>query len=121
MTWTMRFQVRRDHPCPDKMPSRLETLRLLVERGAVDPFAHYGLAMELRTQGQMQEAWQGFEALLNSHPDYIAAYAPAADTLVSLGRTQEARDLLRQGIEQCERKGQSHARDQLQAALDAIG
>ena len=103
------------------MPSRLETLRALVALGTADPFTHYGLAMELRTQGQMQEAWQGFEALLQSHPDYIAAYAPAADTLVSLGRSQQARDLLRQGIEQCERKGQAHARDQLQTALAAIG
>jgi thioredoxin-like negative regulator of GroEL len=77
--------------------------------------------MELRTQGQGQEAWQVFEALLQSHPDYLAAYAPAADTLVSLGRNEEARTLLRHGIEQCERKGQAHARDQLQAALAAVG
>ena len=90
-------------------------------QGAADPFAHYGLAMELRTQGQLQEAWQIFEGLLQRHPDYIAAYAPAADTLVGLLRNQEARDLLRQGIEQCERKGQAHARDQLQVALAALG
>jgi thioredoxin-like negative regulator of GroEL len=103
------------------MPARLEILRSLVVQGAADPFAHYGLAMELRTQGQWQEAWQIFEALLQSHPDYVAAYAPAADALVSLGRNEEARNILRQGIKQCECKGQSHARDQLQAALAAIG
>ena len=103
------------------MPSRLETLRSLVAQGTADPFPHYALAMELRTQGQLQEAWQVFEALLQSHPDYLAAYGPAADTLVGLLRNQEARDLLRQGIELCERKGQSHARDQLQTALAAVG
>lgn len=103
------------------MSARLEILRSLVAQGAADPFAHYGLAMELRTQGQLQEAWQIFEGLLQRHPDYIAAYAPAADTLVGLLRNQEARDLLRQGIEQCERKGQAHARDQLQVALAALG
>ena len=103
------------------MPARLEILRSLVAQGATDAFAHYGLAMELRTQGQFQEAWQVFGALLQSHPDYVAAYAPAADTLVSLGRNQEASDLLRQGIEQCGRQGQSHARDQLQAALAVVG
>ena len=103
------------------MPARLEILRSLVAQGAADPFAHYGLAMELRTQGQLQQAWQIFEALLHGHPDYIAAYAPAADILIGLLRNQDARDLLRRGIEQCERKGQAHARDQLQAALAAIG
>lgn len=102
------------------MPSRLETLRALVAQGKADTFAQYALAMELRTQGQLQEAWQIFEALLQSHADYIAAYAPAADTLVGLGRNQEAQTILRQGIEQCERKGQSHARDHLQTALAAV-
>jgi tetratricopeptide (TPR) repeat protein len=103
------------------MPSRLETLRSIVAQGTADTFAHYALAMELRTQGQLQQAWQVFEALLQGHADYIAAYAPAADTLVGLLRNQEARELLRQGIEQCERKGQSHARDQLRTALAAVG
>ena len=103
------------------MPSRLETLRSLVAQGTADPFVPYGLAMELRRAGQAQEAWQVFEGLLKSHPDYIAAYAPAAETLVILGRSEAARALYRQGIEQCERKGQSHARDQLQTALDTLG
>ena len=103
------------------MPARVEILRSLVAQGTGDPFAYYGLAMELRTQGQWQEAWQIFEALLQSHPDYLAAYAPAAAALVSLGRNEEARTLLRQGIEQCERKGQAHDRDQLQTALAAVG
>ena len=80
------------------MPSRLETLRSIVAQGTADTFAHYALAMELRTQGQLQQAWQVFEALLQGHADYIAAYAPAADTLVGLLRNQEARELLRQGI-----------------------
>jgi len=52
--------------------------------------------MELRTQGQLQEAWPVFEALLHGHPDYIAAYAPAAEPW-SFGPEQEAQDLLAQG------------------------
>jgi predicted Zn-dependent protease len=103
------------------MPTRLEMLRALVTQGSTDPFIHYGLAMELRTAGQIEEACRIFQALLQSHPDYIPAYAPAADTLVGLGRGQDARALCRQGIEHCARKGQSHARDQLQTALDALG
>jgi hypothetical protein len=103
------------------MPTRLEMLRTLVTQGSADPFIHYGLAMELRTVGEAEEAWRIFESLLQAHPDYIPAYAPAADTLVSLGRSQDARTLCRQGIEHCERKGQKHARDQLQTALDTLG
>jgi predicted Zn-dependent protease len=102
------------------MPSRLEALRALVAQGTADPFVRYGLAMELRTAGQMQEAWQIFEALLKSHPEYLAAYAPATDTLISLGRREDARALCDLGIEQCSRKGQAHARDQLQTTLDTL-
>jgi predicted Zn-dependent protease len=102
------------------MASRLATLRSIVAQGNSDTFARYALAMELRTQGQLPEAWQVFEALLHDHPDYVAAYSPAAETLISLLRNQEAQDLLRRGIELCERKGHSHARDQLQAALAAV-
>jgi predicted Zn-dependent protease len=103
------------------MPSRLETLRSLVAQGTADTFAHYGLAMELRTGGQLQEAWEIFQELLKTHPDYLPAYAPAADTLVGLGRSEDARNLCRQGMEQCERKGQLHARDQLQTTLSTLG
>mgnify|MGYP000235856855 CR=1 FL=1 len=102
------------------MASRLETLRAMVTGGSTDPFVYYALAMELRSMGRAQEAWQVFDSLLQSHPDYIPAYAPAADTLVSLGRVQDARAICHQGIEQCERKGQNHARDQLQTALGAL-
>jgi hypothetical protein len=103
------------------MPTRLEMLRAQVTQGSADAFIHYALAMELRTAGQAEEAWRVFESLLKAHPDYIPAYAPAADTLVSLGRNQEARTVCCQGIEHCERKGQKHARDQLQTALETLG
>ncbi|MGB8297313.1 MAG: tetratricopeptide repeat protein [Polyangia bacterium] len=103
------------------MPSRLEMLRSIAAQGSSEPFARYALAMELRTQGQLQEAWPVFEALLRDHPDYVAAYSPAAETLIGMLRNQEAQDLLRRGIELCERKGQFHARDQLQTALAALG
>lgn len=93
----------------------------MVAQGTADSFAHYGLAMELRTAGQLQEAWEIFQTLLKNHPDYLPAYAPAADTLVGLDRHEDARDLCRQGMEQCERKGQSHARDQLQTTLSTLG
>ena len=103
------------------MPSRLEVLRALVAQGKADSFAQYGLAMELRTAGQLQEAWEILQALIKTQPDYLPAYAPAADTHIGLGRHEEARNLCRQGMEACERKGQSHARDQLKTTLASMG
>jgi tetratricopeptide (TPR) repeat protein len=100
--------------------SRLETLRSFVAARPDDAFARYALAMELRNSGNLVEAWQEFEALLQNDATYVPGYAPAADTLVGLGRHEEARSLYQRGIELCERKGQHHARDQLQTALAAL-
>ena len=102
------------------MSARLDALRSFVAARPDDPFAHYALAMELRSGGNLGEAWQVFEALLHKDESYLAAYAPAADTLVGLGRQDEARALYERGIALCERKGQHHARDQLQTALAAL-
>jgi Tfp pilus assembly protein PilF len=85
-----------------------------------DAFARYALAMELRNGGNLTEAWREFEALLQMDASYVPGYAPAADTLVGLGRHDDARALYRRGIELCESKGQNHARDQLQTALAAL-
>ena len=99
------------------MPSRLETLRAMVAQQPEDVFANYALAMELKGLGQHAEAWQVFESLLKKQPGYIAAYAPAADTLLALGRTDDARGLYSKGIEECTRQGQTHPRAQLETAL----
>jgi tetratricopeptide (TPR) repeat protein len=102
------------------VPSRLEALRSFVAARPDDAFSRYALAMELRNGGNLTEAWHEFEVLLQKDEAYVPGYAPAADTLVGLGRHEEARALYLRGIELCERKGQHHARDQLQTALASL-
>jgi predicted RNA polymerase sigma factor len=73
--------------------------------------------MELKTAGDAVAAWQVFEPLLNDHPDYIAAYAPAGELLVGLGRPAEARGMLQKGIAVAVRRNEAHARDHLESML----
>lgn len=82
-----------------------------------DPFPRYALAMELKSTGDPERAWATFEALIAEHPEYVAAYAPAADLLTALGRSDEARAVYRKGIELCARKGDAHLRANLEDAL----
>ncbi len=102
------------------MPTRIELLRSFIARRLDDPFPRYGLAMEHKNAGQLAEASAEFTALLAAHPDYVAAYLHAGNTLVALGQTAEARDVYRRGVEAAVRRGDAHARGEIEAALSAI-
>ncbi len=103
------------------MPSRAEMLEAFVLQRPDDPFPKYALALEHKNAGDLPRAWSLFEALLAAHADYTATYLHAGNTLVGLGRTEEARALYRRGVEVCARAGDSHARGELEGALAALG
>ena len=100
--------------------TRLEILKSMAEQNPADSFTRYGLAMEYRGTGDLAAAAREFRALIASHPEYSAAYFHAGQTLERLGQTAEARELYLQGIEVTTRKGDLHARDEIQAALDLM-
>jgi Tfp pilus assembly protein PilF len=101
--------------------SRLEILKGLVAQNPLDTFSRYGLAMEYRTSGDLESAAGEFRALLASSPDYVPAYYHAGQTLERCGREEEAREVYRRGLEASARKGDAHARSEIQAALDLLG
>lgn len=103
------------------MAERLEALKNLVARNPSDPFARYGLAMEYARAGHLEQAAAEYAALLEANPEYAAAYYHGGQVLEKLGRTEEAKDLYRRGIEVTARQGNQHARNELQLALDLLG
>jgi tetratricopeptide (TPR) repeat protein len=101
--------------------TRLEILKQMVARNPGDSFSRYGLAMEYRASSAPDDAVREFRALLDSNPDYVPAYFHYGQTLEALGRSSEASEVYRTGIEAASRKGDAHARSELQAALDLSG
>jgi len=101
--------------------NRLELLKNLVAQNPRDSFSRYGLAMEYRNAGDLESAIGEFRLILSADPDYVAAYFHGGQTLEKLGRTGEARELYGAGLEAAVRKGDQHARGELQAALDLLG
>jgi tetratricopeptide (TPR) repeat protein len=97
--------------------SRIEKLRAFIESRPEDPFPRYALALEYKNAGQLATAWETFEVLLGAHPDYTASYLHAGNTLAAMGRPAEARDVWQRGVQACLRKGDHHARGELEAAL----
>ena len=99
---------------------RIATFKSFIARAPKDPFPRYGLAMEHRTRGELDQAWTAFLDLLDNFPDYVPTYLMAGGTLVSLGRKDEALVVYRRGIETASRKGDGHARGELESALNEL-
>jgi tetratricopeptide (TPR) repeat protein len=99
---------------------RIATFRSFISKTPTDPFPRYGLAMEHKGRGDLVEAWTVFEELLSGFPDYIPTYLMAGGTLVALSRKDEAATIYRKGIEVATRRGDQHARGELEGALAEI-
>jgi thioredoxin-like negative regulator of GroEL len=103
------------------MASRADMLKEVLAQNPQDTFARYGLAMEYRNAGDTEAALREFDTLLQSNPDYIAAYFMAAQTLAAAGRNDEAKSRLKAGIATAQRKGDQHATSEMSAMLEELG
>jgi predicted Zn-dependent protease len=99
---------------------RIATFKSFIARAPGDPFPRYGLAMEHKSRGDLAAAWAAFSELLERFPEYVPTYLMAGGTLIGLGRRQEAAEVYRRGIEAATRKSDSHARGELESALDEV-
>jgi tetratricopeptide (TPR) repeat protein len=99
---------------------RIELLREFIEANPKDPFPRYGLAIELKNAGRLEESERSFTELMTRFPDYTAAYLHAGNVLVALARRDDAAAVYRRGIEACIRKNDGHAQSELEAALAAL-
>ena len=100
--------------------SRLETLKELLAQNPSASFLRYGLAMEYRNTGDLASAMREFESLMTDDPEYGATYFHAGQTLERLGKLDEAKQVYRSGIDVTTRKGEAHARSELEAALSML-
>lgn len=95
-------------------------LMQFVEANANDPFPRYGLAMELKNAGRLEDAERTFNELMNRFPDYTPAYLHAGNVARDLGRVDVAVAIYRTGVEVSSRKRDEHARSELESALAAV-
>lgn len=100
---------------------RIDTLTEMLAQDPENAFARYGLAMEFVREERLEAAVAEFRALISTKPDYAAAYYHFGQTLGKLGRIDEARDVMEQGVIVTTRIGDGHTRSELQAALDLLG
>ena len=78
------------------------------------------MAMELVKLGDTAAALKEFDTLVANDPDYTAGYFMAAQTLTTAGRTKEAIERLKAGINCAARSGNTHALSEMQGMLDEL-
>jgi thioredoxin-like negative regulator of GroEL len=100
--------------------SRREMLEQFVAQKPGDAFARYGLALECVKVGDDSAAADHFHKLLETNPEYSAGYFQFGQLLSRLGRAEEARKTLSDGVVVAQKAGDMHARDEMQAALTLL-
>lgn len=100
---------------------KIAALTEILSMNPADSFARYGLAMALAAEGRTEDALAEFSTTIEKNADYVPAYQMSAQTLLKLGRTQQARERLEQGLAAAERTGNGHAASEMGAMLDDIG
>ncbi len=102
------------------MPS-VEDLRKFVEMSPADPFPRYGLAMQLKSEGALEQSIAAFAELCAKFPTYVAGHQQMGLALAQAGRLDEARAAYTAGIEAAKKTGNRHAAEEMQGALEALG
>ena len=95
-------------------------LQAFIAQKPRDPFPRYALALEYKNGNRPDEAEALFGDLMKLDPDYIPTYLHAGELLVKLGRKDEARAVFQTGIAAATRRGDSHARGELEGALAGL-
>jgi thioredoxin-like negative regulator of GroEL len=105
----------------EQKKTRRQILEEFVAKKPDDAFSRYGLAMECMNGGDPAAANEHFGALLQRNGDYVPAYLMYAQFLVRESRAAEAQQVLSAGIAAAGKKGDQHARSELEALLAEIG
>jgi len=86
-----------------------------------DVFLRYSLAMELDKEGDHEASLARFGELTRDQPPYVPAFFMAGQQLARLGRMDEARRVLRDGIEAARIQGDTHAAGEMGEFLASLG
>jgi thioredoxin-like negative regulator of GroEL len=104
----------------DQKKTRRQMLEEFVAKKPDDAFSRYGLALECMNNGDPSAADTHFRALLDHNADYIPAYLMYAQLLARESRTAEAKKVLSSGMAAAAKKGDQHARSEMETLLNDL-
>jgi Flp pilus assembly protein TadD len=100
---------------------RMRQLLTMLQREPNDAFLLYGLALENKKTGNSTEALALLDRVTTVDPGYCYAYHQKGLIHESLDDLQSARAAYRAGVQAAVKKGDQHARHEIEAALMMLG
>lgn len=95
--------------------NRIEKLVQFIAEDPNDPFPRYALALEYLHQ-QPELARKCFEELMETFPEYLPAYYPAAHLYIEWGEPEKAERTFQSGLELARKQGDRKTEQELRQA-----
>ncbi len=103
------------------MKTRREKIEAMLVDEPDDPFLRYALALELEKAGDHERSLELLRGLMTGTPPHIPSFLMAGQHLAGRDLIQEAREVLRTGIEEARRQGEQHAAGEMGDLLASLG
>ena len=99
---------------------RIRKLKAFLEKDPKDSFSNYALALEYAGMGEQDKAISLLEDLVRHDPSYIPSYQQLGYLYRNANRRNDAIAIFKRGIEIAGRHGDTHARGEMQDAIDEL-
>ena len=100
--------------------TRRTQLEAMLADSPQDTFLRYALAMELDSEEEHEKSLEIHRKLMNEDPPYVPSFFMSGQQLTKLDRTDEACEILKQGIEQARQQGDTHAAAEMAEFLEML-
>jgi Tfp pilus assembly protein PilF len=94
---------------------RLEQILAFLQEQPDDSFLRYALAQEYAKRENWALAEENYQHLLNADPEYLATYYHLALLYRSQGKTEQAKELLDDGIDRAKAAREQHTLSEMQS------
>ena len=101
--------------------ARRQQIESMLQAEPQDRFLRYCLAVEMNADGDSEGALAKYTELCSEQPPHVAAFFRRGQLLVELDRVEEARAVLRDGIETARAEGDLHAAGEMSELLADLG
>ena len=102
-------------------PTRREKFEAMLADDPGDQFLRYALAREYEKEGQHERSLEFLRGLMADDPPHVPSFFMAGQHLTKQDRVEEARTVLREGIEHARQQGNSHAAGEMSEFLAGLG
>jgi len=99
---------------------RMKSLQTMLQKEPDDLFLLYAIALEHKKAGEFADALRYLDQVVTKDALYCVAYQQAAQVHEMAGDVEAAKKAYRDGMAAAARKGDLHAKEEMEAALGML-